>query len=121
MTNDLLPCDFCGELPVITKHHKEEIYGLTHRCKVLGPISWEFSERDYIVKKWNTRTPNKSAHRECGVNPTGSEVDLDALKKPHKEWLPSNKKEQDICNLGWNRCIDWLYKNGHLATGRGGE
>lgn len=50
-----------------------------------------------------------------------AEVDLDALKKTHKEWLPSNKKEQDICNLGWNRCIDWLYKNGHLATGKGGD
>jgi len=53
-----LPCPFCGDLPEIARHFKPEMgYGLVHRCKVIGPIAWEFMglERDKIIAKWNTR------------------------------------------------------------------
>lgn len=61
MTNNkpndaLLPCPFCGQVPIITKHHREEMYSFMHRCEVLGPISRDFREdpADH-VKMWNTR------------------------------------------------------------------
>lgn len=52
----LLPCPFCGELPVITKHFREEMYSFMHRCPVVGSISRDFRERaqDH-VDIWNTR------------------------------------------------------------------
>ncbi|WP_010219412.1 hypothetical protein [Pseudomonas syringae group genomosp. 3] len=52
----LLCCPFCGELPVITKHHREEMYAFMHRCEVLGPIGRDFREDPMShVEMWNTR------------------------------------------------------------------
>lgn len=39
--DDLEPCPFCGERPEVTKHFKEDMYRLIHRCKVLGPVSFD--------------------------------------------------------------------------------
>lgn len=58
MTNEykLLCCPFCGELPIITKHHREEMYAFMHRCEVLGPIARDFREDPmWHVEMWNTR------------------------------------------------------------------
>lgn len=55
---DPLPCPFCGELPTFTQHFRPEMgFGMTHRCKVLGPIVWDHSghSKDDLVAKWNTR------------------------------------------------------------------
>ncbi|MGV8864040.1 MAG: Lar family restriction alleviation protein [Pseudomonas sp.] len=52
----LLPCPFCGDTPEITKHHREDIYGLMHRCPVAGAISWGFREDPTgHAKRWNRR------------------------------------------------------------------
>lgn len=113
MTNDLLPCPDVDAL--LAREMQITLTMFRNRgeplkaSEIMTQVSTEkFAQiMEFALRHYNS-TPNKPA-----------EVDLDALKKTHKEWLPSNKKDQDICNLGWNRCIDWLYKNGHLATGKG--
>lgn len=53
---ELKPCPFCGGTPVITKHHKEEMWGFMHRCPVIGAVSWGFRESiESHAKDWNTR------------------------------------------------------------------
>lgn len=54
----LLPCPFCGELPRITKHFREDIYGLVHRCKFAGPIVFEHADKNLHIRHWNTRAPD---------------------------------------------------------------
>lgn len=54
---ELLPCPFCGKVLVITKHFKIDAYSLLHRCKVVGPIHFEWSDKEFHVHRWNTRTP----------------------------------------------------------------
>lgn len=59
---ELKPCPFCGNQPVITKHFKEEIWNLLHRCNIVGVISidWSSSEQE-LIDRWNTRVaPEKS-------------------------------------------------------------
>lgn len=34
---------------------------------------------------------------------------IEGLKKPN-EWLPSSKREKDLANYGWNRCLLALSK-----------
>jgi hypothetical protein len=54
--NLLKPCPFCGHLPEMHKHFKLDAYSLVHRCPILGPIVWEFTEHpDSQIAKWNTR------------------------------------------------------------------
>ena len=55
----LKPCPFCGELPEISKHFKEEMYHLIHRCKVLGPIVLEWSSKGSLERQWNRRAEIK--------------------------------------------------------------
>lgn len=52
----LLACPFCGETPAITKHFKEQMWSLIHRCPVIGAITidWHDSQRE-VVGQWNTR------------------------------------------------------------------
>lgn len=38
------------------KHFKEEQWNFTHRCPVFGPMTFDWSTLDYIVKRWNTRS-----------------------------------------------------------------
>jgi len=51
-----LPCPFCGAHPEIAKHFREEMWRLTHRCAVVGPLTmdWTGSE-NRLVERWNTR------------------------------------------------------------------
>jgi hypothetical protein len=58
----LLPCPFCGELPEISKHFKEEMYRLIHRCKVIGPIVLDWADKGYHEHRWNRRTLTKAAN-----------------------------------------------------------
>ncbi|MBX8528500.1 Lar family restriction alleviation protein [Pseudomonas cichorii] len=54
--HELKPCPFCGEIPIITKHFREEAYNFMHRCAVLGPVSWDFRiDRQSHIDKWNSR------------------------------------------------------------------
>lgn len=56
MKPELKPCPFCGKEATITKHFKEDMHQLIHRCEVIGPIVFEWGDRDTIVKAWNTRS-----------------------------------------------------------------
>ena len=52
----LLPCPFCGGEPTLTEHHLEKgLWNMIHRCKVIGPISWDWSDKERHVTRWNTR------------------------------------------------------------------
>jgi len=52
----LKPCPFCGGDAEITKHFREEMWSLIHRCKVMGPMKLEWSESENsIIERWNTR------------------------------------------------------------------
>ena len=90
----LLPCPFCGDTPDITKHHREEIYGLIHRCPVAGAISWGFIEEPALhVKRWNRRHIQEQTAPVAVVLP---------------ERLPG---DDGVCTeahyaSGWNACID---------------
>jgi len=53
---DFLPCPFCGGLPEVTKHFREDMWSLIHRCKVVGTIAIEWlSSPEHLKKLWNTR------------------------------------------------------------------
>lgn len=54
---ELLPCPFCGELPIVAKHFREDMHTLIHRCKVAGAISWDFGCKARHIEQWNTRAP----------------------------------------------------------------
>jgi len=58
MNDKLKACPFCKKLPEITKHAKEELWSLLHRCKVVGAIKIDWGSYDRIVAAWNTRTPD---------------------------------------------------------------
>lgn len=51
----LKPCPFCGKRPEIHKHFREDMHSLIHRCKILGPIIFDFGSKDRHIKNWNTR------------------------------------------------------------------
>lgn len=56
ISRELAPCPFCGGVPEITKHFRQESYGFTHRCPIVGPISWGFRESAQShIDMWNTR------------------------------------------------------------------
>jgi hypothetical protein len=55
-TLEPLGCPFCGEKPDVHKHHKDPLWSLLHRCKVIGPITIEWqSDRNGLIRVWNTR------------------------------------------------------------------
>lgn len=57
-TEQLLPCPFCGDTPTMHKHYKWDAWNLVHRCKVVGAISWDFTEAKKLhVDRWNSRAP----------------------------------------------------------------
>jgi hypothetical protein len=51
----LLPCPFCGGDAEINKHFREDMWSLLHRCRVMGPISIDWTSRESIWKRWNHR------------------------------------------------------------------
>lgn len=51
----LLPCPFCGRTPELNKHFREEMWTMIHRCKVIGPITFDWSSEQRIAAQWNTR------------------------------------------------------------------
>lgn len=56
MSEDLKPCPFCGGDANITKHFKEDIWQLIHRCPVVGYIGLDWTApADFLIKRWNTR------------------------------------------------------------------
>ncbi len=50
-----LGCPFCGLMPRVTKHHKEEVWNLVHRCRVFGSMSIDWTTKEQIAQAWNTR------------------------------------------------------------------
>lgn len=83
MTNNphnLLPCPFCGELPVLTKHFRYDDYSFIHRCPVVGPINRDFCPPELHVKNWNTRAALAEP-----VPPAGGEVKVDTYICYHGE------------------------------------
>lgn len=55
MSEELKPCPVCGEQPQVTKHLREEVWGLVHRCKYWGAITFEFAGLESIMDRWNHR------------------------------------------------------------------
>ena len=56
----VLPCPFCGEQPKFTEHFREKgLFNMIHRCKVIGGISWDWSDYERQVTQWNTRQNGK--------------------------------------------------------------
>jgi hypothetical protein len=54
--DDLKACPFCGKQPEVTAHFKNKTeHRLVHRCTVVGPIVIDWSSKDYLTEKWNTR------------------------------------------------------------------
>jgi len=51
----LIPCPFCGGIPEVHKHYKEDQYNLIHRCKVLDVISLDWNDKGHNEALWNTR------------------------------------------------------------------
>lgn len=90
----LLPCPFCGELPVITKHFKHEMYSFMHRCPVIGPISKDFRETAQgHVDMWNTR-----AEQPAPV----------AVVMPERREIGHNYPYLSDLDIEWNACLDEL-------------
>lgn len=52
----LLPCPFCGETPEFSKHFKNKMWQLIHRCAVMPTmvIEWKSTQQE-IAEQWNTR------------------------------------------------------------------
>lgn len=60
--NALEPCPFCGGIPDISKHFKEEMWRLLHKCPVVGAITMDWtSPASRLVKRWNRRAPHAPA------------------------------------------------------------
>ena len=98
----LLPCPFCGELPVITKHFKHEMYSFMHRCPVIGPIGRDFRETAQgHIDMWNTRVEQPAPV---------------AVVMPEREYytqymlgvIPNNAVMVNAHKDGWNACLDEL-------------
>lgn len=63
MIQELLPCPWCNGIPeyvdatqVLGVHH------LFHRCRVMGHLSIQRSNKDDLFPIWNTRTVDLCAH-----------------------------------------------------------
>ncbi len=53
---DWLDCPFCGLKPTVSKHFREDMHQLIHRCKVVGPICIEWTDLQLIEGRWNRRS-----------------------------------------------------------------
>jgi hypothetical protein len=70
----LLHCPFCGELPEVAKHFREDVYRLIHRCKIAGPIVLEWASKGANEAQWNRRAYIKEARPTVRrVRPCNSE------------------------------------------------
>jgi hypothetical protein len=70
--NELRACPFCGGAAEITKHFKEDIWRLLHRCPVVGPITIDWwDDRMRLIAAWNRRAPafdpDDAATVECAA------------------------------------------------------
>jgi hypothetical protein len=62
---ELKPCPFCGGKAGITKHFKEDMWSLLHRCPVIGPILIDWTvPRSNLVTQWNTRKQQSQTGEE---------------------------------------------------------
>jgi hypothetical protein len=52
---ELKPCPFCGEVPEVTKHFREDMWRLIHRCKAVGCIVVDWASQEWIEECWNQR------------------------------------------------------------------
>ncbi len=68
---ELQACPWCDQRPDLTKHFREDMYSLLHRCKVVGPILFDWGDKERHIERWN-RTPSpgyadglEAAQRKC--------------------------------------------------------
>lgn len=119
MSNEykMLNCPFCGELPIITKHHREEMYNFIHRCEVLGPISRDFREDPMAhVEMWNTRFAAAPQPPALGGEPEvlGWSKQLIAGRYERAQFLRFTEEEEDFCRRHGIRVVE-LIDRAHLA------
>lgn len=51
----LIYCPFCGKVPELSKHFREDQWQMIHRCRVIGPIVIEWGSMERVISRWNTR------------------------------------------------------------------
>ena len=52
----LLACPWCGEFPDIHKHFRDPLWQLLHRCKIMGALHIDWTDKpETLVKRWNHR------------------------------------------------------------------
>lgn len=66
MSAEYLGCPWCGEQPEVTKHHKEDVWSLVHRCEVFVTLHTGWCELGSLKERWNTRdgvVPTNGRHQ----------------------------------------------------------
>lgn len=54
--DEIKACPFCGGLPEITKHYKDDMFKLRHWCPIVGTLDFDWkNNRDQVITTWNTR------------------------------------------------------------------
>lgn len=98
----LLPCPFCGKETTLTKHHKEDAWGLTHRCEVIGPISFSWGSRELHIERWNRRTPASQSQPQWPQFEQCQDA-FDAAKNRYPQGNPlGGDHEWHWFQAGWN-------------------
>ena len=70
MPSELLPCPFCGGDDVsLTKHFRDDVWNLIHRCRYVAAITVDWSTRARVVERWNTRAASLPSNQDAKAEP----------------------------------------------------
>ncbi len=100
---ELLHCDFCGEVPIITGSLGR--FTLHHACHAVRSNIGVCQRKD-LIKAWNTRAQNHTVD-------ANEMVDVDGLKYSIRDVWCAPCPDTVKC---WDSCIDHLHEQGHLKA-----
>jgi Lar family restriction alleviation protein len=105
MTEELLPCPFCGsdEAEVVSPYDGQlSDYGTVkcYKCECNGPLVDMVGGYWKPIKAWNTRAQPKYKRVDLGLK--RESVPIDYKDGSHREWEIHNAAFND----GWNEAID---------------